>query len=799
MKWWNTAPGFSLALLISLAGQAQDKRPMTFEDIMAIKNVGSPEVSPDGKSILYTVSYADMEDNETRSEIWRVFVEEEGQARRFTSGNNDRTPRWSPDGAWIAFSRPTEGPPNGNDGGSGNGNRPQIYFISADGGEAMQLTESESGAGAFVWSGDSTKIAYVAPIPLTEEQQQKRRDRDDANVIDEDFQYSSLHVIDVESKRSNEIVKGDFVLSQPAWSPNGTEIAYTVRPTPRADDGPLSDIYVANSDESGTPRKLYENEGPDVGPVWSPDGRTILFTTRSATAGVVGFGRLHAVAASGGQPRPLIPDFDSSVNNVRFSPDGETIYFQAGQGTTRQIFSAPASGGAVEQITDYQAVVSGYSLSADGSTFAFTRSDVQRPNDVYVASLPSFDPVQMTHHNPELDEIALGESELIRWTSNDGREIEGVVIYPVNYEPGREYPVVMNVHGGPAGVWTQSFPGRSGNYAHVWSGDGWVTLLPNPRGSSGYGEEFQRANIRNWGGGDYEDIQSGLDELIRRGIADTDRLGQTGWSYGGYMTAWTLTQTDRFKALMVGAGLTNMFSMYSTNDMQRLLEGYFGDTPFDSEEEYRRASAMTFINEAKTPTLIMHGEQDTRVPKSQAQELYMGLKKNDVPVEMVWYPREPHGLREPRHQLDKMKREYAFFSEYVLGTEPVDTRTDREMVQDLVQSLFDYLAERDGEQMKTLFWPGAMLVSDRETEDGRSQDFLLAEEWADGLADGSDRIYEESSNPTIRIDDNIASVWTPYTVTVGDDKADGVEAFHLVKKDGEWRIISLVYTDNPKE
>jgi dipeptidyl aminopeptidase/acylaminoacyl peptidase len=253
-------------------------------------------------------------------------------------------------------------------------------------------------------------------------------------------------------------------------------------------------------------------------------------------------------------------------------------------------------------------------------------------------------------------------------------EIEGLLLYPVGYEAGRRYPTMAFIHGGPSGVWTQSFPGSWGNYGHVYAGRGWVAFYPNVRGSSAYGEKFLAANVKDWGGGDYQDIQSGLDHLVRQGIADPARMGQAGWSYGGYMTAWTLTQTDRFKAVMVGAGLTNMYSMYSTNDLQTVLEDYFGVPPWDDEAAYRRASAMTFIKKAKTPTLILHGQQDQRVPIGQAQELYMGLRKNGVPVSLVFYPREGHGLGEPRHQLDKMTREYAFFAKHVLGIEAVEPR-----------------------------------------------------------------------------------------------------------------------------
>ena len=212
---------------------------------------------------------------------------------------------------------------------------------------------------------------------------------------------------------------------------------------------------------------------------------------------------------------------------------------------------------------------------------ALTRSDLQNPAEVYVSAFPNVDAKRITDTNPQVRELALGKGEVVKWKSADGMEIEGVLIYPVGYEAGKQYPLLANIHGGPSGAWTQAFPGGASNAAHAYAGKGWFVFLPNVRGSSGYGEKFLLSNRKDWGGGDYRDIQTGLDDLVKRGLADPQRLGQTGWSYGGYMTAWTLTQTDRFKAVMVGAGLTNMFSMYSTNDLQRVLEGYFGDEPLE--------------------------------------------------------------------------------------------------------------------------------------------------------------------------------------------------------------------------
>jgi dipeptidyl aminopeptidase/acylaminoacyl peptidase len=652
----------AFVFLLALSISAQTPRPMTFDDVMALKTVGSAAISPDGKQIAYTLSYADMKDNERRTEIWMVATNG-GSARRFTSGKNDVAPQWSPNGEWLAFISTR---------GTGEAARPQIYLISPFGGEADKLTDAKAGVSSFTWSPDSKRIAYVAQVPLTEAEEKKQKDKDDAQVVDTNFRFSHLWTIDVNSteRPAKEIVKADLVLSDPQFSPDGKQLSYTAHPTPRADDGSRSDVYIANADGSAAPRKLYENAGPDNGARWSPDGKWISFSSRDAKNGTLGFPGIYIISAEGGTPRQITPNFDRSASPAVWSRDGATLYFSAIYRTTSQLFSVSVAGGEVKMLTAGDAMLGSPTFTSNKDKLAFTRTDLQHPADIYVSSLANFNPTKLTDHNPQLKDIARGRGEVIQWKSKDGMEIEGILIYPVGYEAGKRYPLIANIHGGPSGVWTQSFPGSWGNYTHVWAGKGWAVFLPNVRGSSGYGEKFLLANVKDWGGGDFQDIQSGLDELIKRGLADPDKLGQAGWSYGGYMTAWTLTQTNRFKAVMVGAGLTNMFSMYSTNDLQTVLEGYFGAQPWDDLEGYwTKTSAMAHIKKAKTPTLILHGAQDLRVPVGQAQELYMGLKKNNVPVQLVFFPREGHGLQEPRHQLDKMKREYAHFAKYVLGVE----------------------------------------------------------------------------------------------------------------------------------
>ncbi|HXG94302.1 MAG TPA: S9 family peptidase [Blastocatellia bacterium] len=654
----------SLSLSV-IAAFAQQKRAMTFEDTFAVKNVSDAQVSPDGRWVAYVVTSTDLKENATDADIWLVSTAGGDPIRLTTSKKNDNSPRWSPDGRWIAFISARE-------------EKPQIFLISPTGGEAERLTESKSGVQSFQWSPDGSRIAYVAQQETTPDEEKKQKDKDDAVVIDKNFKFSRIWTIDVKTKKANELVKSDYVATDPQWSPDGRSIAYTTVPTPKADDGSLSDIWVVDV-ETSRQRKLVENEGPDSSPRWSPDGRWIAYLTREPKFAVVGQSKLAVIAAEGGTPRVLTTSFEYQPSQPRWSADGRTIYFTTSMRTTSQLFAVAVATGEVKQLSNNAGVMGQATFSRDGSVVAFTLSDIQHPEDVYVAkSLPITEPKKLTDHNPQVRELALGSSEVIRWKSKDGMEIEGIVIYPVGYKAGNRYPMVALIHGGPSGVWTQSFPSSWGNFGHVYAGKGWVVLYPNVRGSSGYGEKFLLANLNDWGGGDYQDIQTGIDNLIAKGVADPDKLAQAGWSYGGYMTAWTLTQTNRFKAVMVGAGLTDMFSMYSTNDLQRTLEEYFGGQPWDNLQSYQKASAMTFIKQAKTPTLILHGQADTRVPPSQAQELYMGLRKNGVPVELVFFPREPHGLQEPRHRLDKMRREYAWFSKYVLGVEVPEPKPEKD-------------------------------------------------------------------------------------------------------------------------
>jgi dipeptidyl aminopeptidase/acylaminoacyl peptidase len=636
---------------------AATKRRMSFDDVVALRTVADPQLSPDGQWVAYTVSRADLEQNASDADIWLASTLGEFPSRLTTSKKNDTSPRWSPDGKRLAFISARE-------------EKPQIFLMPVGGGEPERLTEHKGGVRSIAWSPDGKSIAFIADQEPTPAEEKRIKEKDDAIVVDTNYKFNRLWVIDVATRSARMLATGEVVASDPQWSPDGTRIAYATNPTPRADDGSLTDIWVIPV-AGGAARPLVAGAGADQSPRWSPDGTQIAYVTSPGRD--VRQLRLAVIPAVGGRSRLVAPEFVYAPQAPTWSPDGRTLYFSAPMRTTTQLFAVPAGGGAPRQLTRHSGVITAASFARDGRAVAFTSSTSQRPADVQFAALGGdpLAPRQLTDHNPQVRDLLLGTSEVVAWKSSDGLEVEGLLLRPVGYEAGKRYPLVAYIHGGPAGAWTQSFAASWSNPGQVLAGQGYAVFYPNPRGSTGYGETFLRANIKDWGAGDYRDIQTGIDALVAKGIADSTKLAQSGWSYGGYMTAWTLTQTNRFKALVVGAGLTDMYSMYATNDIPGTLDGYFGAEPWNDTTEYRKRSAMTYIKNARTPTLILHGQADLRVPIGQAQELYVGLKKNGVPVQLVMYPREPHGLQEPRHQIDKMRREVEWIGRWIARSNAV--------------------------------------------------------------------------------------------------------------------------------
>ena len=650
-------PPYSIAPTL---GQEAEPQGWTPEEIMRVKSVGSVHVSPDGRRVVYTVTESVMTDEKSEYLTHIHMARSDGsEAYQFTHGDNSAAnPQWSPDGLWIAFTSKRSGKNN-------------IWLIRTDGGEASQLTDVKVGVSTFKWSGDGTMIAFTMSDSLTEEEEKAEKGKDDARVVDEDLKMNHLWVVpaavDADKKpEARQLTIGDLNVN-PAyaggfdWSPDGKTIVFAQTPTPRVDDWPLADISTVDV-ETGEIKPLAHTGASESSPLYSPDGSSIAYLAGDDPS-TWGFTRdVYIVDAAGGKPRRLAHTFDRNPSLVGWSADGRKIYVTETRGTLTRLSALPVDGGPLEDIDPGDHVISGVNLNTSRTLAGFTAQTAISPPEAFVSRLDRFDPTQVSSANADLSDHPLGKTEVIRWNSEDGLEIEGLLTYPVGYQPGKRCPLLLIIHGGPMGVFRQTFIANQSSYPiAAFAAQGYAVLRCNIRGSSGYGREFRYANYGDWGGMDYQDLMAGVDHLIEIGVADRERLGVMGWSYGGYMSSWIITRTDRFKAASIGAPVTNLMSFTGTTDIPGFIPDFFGKEFWDNLDPYRDHSAMFQIKGASTPTLIQHGESDVRVPISQGYELYNALKRQDVEVKMVVYPRAPHGLQEPKQRLDAMKRNLDWF------------------------------------------------------------------------------------------------------------------------------------------
>lgn len=638
----------ALLLTLPLTASVSGQRLITLDDVMAIRQVTDPRVSPDGSRVVYTVAEVDMKANTENVDLW-LAPTSGGPSRRLTSQpTDDRHPRWSPDGTRIAFlsDRPSVGQ---------DGRRvdrvAQVWLLSIDGGEAMQLTKGPTAVTDVVWSPDSKQVAYVAgALPDDHDAREQRRKAGFDEVVADDHRMRHIWTIEAGGGVPTQITRGDFDATEPAWSPKGDQIAFVSRPTPGANEQLLSDLYLVPA-SGGSPRKLVTNDGPDFAPAWSPDGSQIAYLSNGRRQSSGAHNTIAMLPVSGGEPRVVLDTFEYSAGAPRWSPDGVNLYFPAGTKTESHIYIVPARGGQPRPLTKGRIVVSGIDVSPQGR-LTFLREDPRTPENVWTANADGTADHRITDVNPQIADYTLGDTEVIRWRGADDWEIEGVLVKPVGYQPGRRWPVIVEAHGGPHGAQTVAFNSTWQYYA----ARGFMVFAPNFRGSSGYRQEFVDADRNDWGGKDYVDIMRGIDHLVAEGLADPERLGIAGWSYGGFMTSWAIGQTDRFKAAVAGAAVTNLQSFYGTTDIQRFIEWEYHGFPWDNAEKIRAHSPITHAHRARTPTLVLHGAADIRVPIEQGAQLYTTLRKTGVTTQFVSYPREGHGLREPAHRHDRINR-----------------------------------------------------------------------------------------------------------------------------------------------
>ena len=679
----------ALIVLLPALAAGQAKRPMTTDDLMRIRGVGGVAMAPNGERVLYTVSAWEHpnakgdtalgDKHERRSHLW-VVPYTGGAARQLTSSERGESqPQWSPDAATISFVSAR---------GAGTGEdapKPQIWLLPADGGEATALTTARDGVVAYAWSLDGKRIAYLTPDTLTRDAEAKARRRDDPKVYEGDFRLNHLWVIDVASKRAVKVTSGAFtVRGAPSWSPDGTRLAFDASPTPMIRDE-RRDAFVVDV-AARTIDRLTKDGDVESTPQFSPDGRTLAFTMLKGELqphkdSIPPRTLRNAHLVTWDVATRVITDlastsFDVSPGAPRWSSDGKQLWFSASDRVWNTVYRYDVAARTYSKVTK-DVVVAGTSASKDGARRACVFDTPDWPAEVYVSDADKSAPVRITSTNPWLTEVALGASQVITWKSKDGWPVEGVLLTPPGYTTGQKVPLVVSAHGGPTGAHVNGFKGGT-SPGQTWAARGWAVLYPNPRGSTGYGEKFMRGNLKDWGGGDYRDIMTGVDALIQRGVADSTQMAFEGWSYGGYLTSWVVSQTGRFKAAMMGAGLPSLLSMAGTTDIPGYINTFFDGVPqYDgslvnpSLKLYLERSAISYSDKVTTPLLMLHGGSDERVPIGQPMEFYRALKDRGKTAELVFYPREGHGFQEYYHQLDRMKREYEWISRYTLSAKPL--------------------------------------------------------------------------------------------------------------------------------
>ena len=658
-----------LFFLITLIANAQTKRNLTVDDFFKIKDVEDVQISPDGKWIAYTIKSFDLKKDKSNKDLYMVSTAGGDPIQLTSNENNDTKPRWSPDNRYLGFL-------------SKRGKKTQVFLLNRSGGEAVQLTNSTQGISDYDWSPDSKKLALIisdkdpdeTEEPEKAETSEESKDsktpkpivitrlqfkRDESGYLKEI--YDHIYTIDIATKAVKQITSGSQDDSWPKWSPDGKQIMFVSNRTGNQDANRNNDILTVSA-EGGEPKKLTTNPGGDENPNWSPDGKWIVYqTTVKPELMWYEVPKCALIPASGGNPKILTGDLDRYCNYPVFAPDSKSIYFLLEDRGTDRVANLPINGGAINRNVVGETEITDFDIGANGS-IAFLANRPDLPDEIFLWT-PKAKSKQVTFTNAKLlNEIQFGKLERIQFKSKDGTPVEGFVIQPPGFDASKKYPLILRIHGGPVSQYPEGFSFEW----QILAANGYVVVSSNPRGSSGYGEDFSKAIFADWGNKDYEDVMAGVDHVLTKGYVDPEKMGVGGWSYGGIMTDYVITKTTRFKAAIAGASEANHFAGYGTDHYQYEWEKELG-LPWENYDLWHRISAFFQVAKVKTPTLFVCGQSDWNVPLINSEQMYQALRRLGIDTMLVIYPDQPHSIYTPSYNKDRLERYLAWYGHYLQG------------------------------------------------------------------------------------------------------------------------------------